>query len=65
MEILDKSPSRVVLRFAQNELPKISDPILDHAEEFASSTLDLANILKEQAYRISNTFRQPPHPFGN
>ncbi|MDA8361357.1 MAG: hypothetical protein M0Z44_05080 [Gammaproteobacteria bacterium] len=65
MDILDKSTDRVVLRFTQAELQKISDPILDHAEAFTSSTLDLANILKEQAYRMKNTFQQPPHAFGN
>ena len=65
MDMLAKDASHIRLRFEKNELEKISDPILDHAEEFTSSTLDLANLLKEQGYRIRNRFRQPPHAFGN
>ena len=65
MDIVDKSPARVILRFSKTEIAKISDPVLDHAEEFTTSTLDLATILKTQAYRMSNTFQQPPHAFGD
>lgn len=65
MEIQAKTSSHVTLRFLKNELRGISDPILNHAEDFTSSTLNLANLLKEQAYRIQNTFSQPPHAFGD
>ncbi len=65
MDVLESDSSRVVLRFEKGELETISDPILDHAEEFTSSVLDLANLLKEQGYRMRNTFRQPPHAFGD
>ncbi|MHB8252405.1 MAG: hypothetical protein ACYDEV_01580 [Acidiferrobacter sp.] len=65
MEIMETTPSLVLLRFQQNELQDMSDTIIKNAEHFASSTLNMAYILKEQAYRIKNDFVQPPHAFGD
>lgn len=65
MDIVEKTAATVTVRFAQDELSPFSDPIIKNAEEFGSHTLDLANILKEQAYRMKNDFRQPPRAFGD
>ncbi len=65
MEILEKSASRVVLKFDKAELEGFSDPVIKNAEAFASATLNMANLLKEQAYRMKNHFVQPPHAFGD
>lgn len=65
MEMIDKTSTAVTVRFSQAELSPFSDPIIKNAENFGSRTLDLANILKEQAYRMKNDFHQPPHAFGD
>jgi len=65
MEIIEKTASTVTLRFQQSEIAGLSDPIIKNAEDFASATLNMAYILKEQGYRMKNNFVQPPHAFGD
>lgn len=64
MKIIKKTADTVLLRFEKAEIPAFSDPIMKHAEDFASATLNMAYSLKQQAYRMSNDFSQPPHAFG-
>ena len=65
MEITEKSSGTVSIRFTGDEIRKIGDPIMKHAEDFSSSTLNLIYVLKQQAYRMKNDFVQPPHAFGD
>lgn len=63
MEIIDKTSQAVQIRFEAADIPRIADPIIKHAEEFSSRTLNLVYILNQQAYRMQNHFVQPPHAF--
>lgn len=63
MEIMKKTEGTVLLRFQKAEIPAVSEAIMKNAEDFASDTLNLAYLLKEQVYRMNNTFSQPPHAF--
>ncbi len=65
MDILEQSPTRVLLKFPRDELDALSDTIIKNAERFGSATLNLAYLLKEQGYRMKNDFSQPPHAFGD
>lgn len=65
MDVIEKAGSRVTLRFHENELSGLSDPFIKNAESFGSAALNMAYLLKEQAYRMKNDFAQPPHAFGD
>lgn len=64
MEITKRNEGTVLLRFQKAEIPALSEAIMKNAEDFASDTLNMAYLLKEQVYRMNNTFSQPPHAFG-
>lgn len=61
MRIVSQDSQGVTIEFDHDELGRIAEPIIQHAEELRRYVLDLGYVLANHKETMEHPFREPPH----